>query len=131
MKRTKFLLALALLLTLAVVFLQTLDEYRGEVFSVPINVPEGASGFVYSHWELMSHTGAMTLSAYPNVGDTRVALLPLDDTKPPEPVYITPGLEVDLQAEKGKWYKVGVDVGENHEAAQLFIDVRVYAARVP
>lgn len=118
-------------LLLALILSFALTGCKGAEAALAIRVPEGASGFAYSQGEVLSHSGTVVLLAGQEVGDTLISLLPTDDTKPPEPTYITPGLEVKLEVEKDKWYKVGVDVGKSHKAADLIIKVRADVVRIP
>ena len=80
----------------------------GKEVAVSIEAPPGSQGFVYSHEEVAG-SGKIELSCGEELGDTEAVLLPVDDTPPVQPVYLTPGMPVAVKVEKGKWYKVGVN----------------------
>ena len=63
--------------------------------------------------------------------DTEAVLLPVDDTPPVQPVYLTPGMPVAVKVEKGKWYKVGVNLeNSGDEALRVFVKVRGAEVRI-
>ena len=104
----------------------------GKDIALTIYVPPGSGEeFAYSHEEISSDGGSITLSCGEGLGDTEVALLPVDDTRPPEPFYLTPGMPVTVEVEKGKWYKVGVNLeNSGEEALRVFVKVRGAEVRI-
>lgn len=106
-------------------------------YEVRITVPAGAEeAFAYSDEEICPRSGTITVYAGENLGDTEILLLPVDDSgiQPfPEqgqaansigPVYITHGMPVRLEAERGAWYRIGVNV--QYMAADSGTDRDVY-----
>ena len=124
MKRTALLSALLLALLLT--------ACGGEGIAISIDVPPGGSqGFAYSHEEVSSDKGRLTFSSGEGLGDTEVSLLPVDDTRPPEPFYLTPGMPVTVEVEKGKWYKVGVNVqNAGEESIRVLVEVSGGVVRI-
>lgn len=118
-------LAAALLLALL------LAACGGKKIALSIPVPPDNQGFVYSHEEVSADSGRITLSCGEGLGDTEVALLPVDDTRPPEPAYLTPGMPVTMEVEKGKWYLVGVNVSNTgEEPLDVFVEVSGAVVRI-
>lgn len=117
MKRTTILLALLLALLLT--------ACGGKRIAISIDVPPGdGQGFAYSHEEVSSEKGRLTFSLGEGLGDTEVSLLPVDDTRPPEPFYLTPGMPATVDVEKGKWYKVGVKAqNAGMESMRVYVEV--------
>ena len=108
-----------------------LSACGGEKFSLPIEVPPGSQGFAYSYEEVSSPSGRIELACGEGLGDTRVALLPVDDTRPPEPAYITPGMPAVIEVEKGKWYKVGVDLpNSGGEPLRVYVEASRVEVRI-
>lgn len=102
----------------------------GKEIAVSIEVPPGSQGFVYSHEEVAG-SGKIELSCGEGLGDTEAVLLPVDDTPPAQPVYLTPGMPVTVEAKKGKWYKVGVKLeNSGDEALRVFVKVRGAEVRI-
>lgn len=104
----------------------------GKDIALTIYVPPGSGEeFAYSHEEISSDGGSITLSCGEGLGDTEVALLPVDDTRPPEPFYLTPGMPVTVEVEKGKWYKVGVRMENTGDKdASVSVQVQGVVARI-
>ena len=102
----------------------------GKEVAVSIEAPPGSQGFVYSHEEVAG-SGKIELSCGKGLGDTEAVLLPVDDTPPVQPVYLTPGMPVAVKVEKGKWYKVGVNLeNSGDEALRVFVKVRGAEVRI-
>lgn len=87
-------------------------------YQVRITVPAGsAEPFAYSDAEICPKNGTITVYAGEGLGDTEILLLPAGSPdgseaqpKPSSPVYITQGMPVRLDVERGTWYRVGVNV---------------------
>lgn len=108
-------------------------------YQVRITVPAGsAEPFAYSDAEICPKNGTITVYAGEGLGDTEILLLPAgsqDDgeaqPKPSSPVYITQGMPVRLDVERGTWYRVGVNV-QNPAAGDrdVFVTVKNVDIRI-
>lgn len=115
----------------ALLLILPLAACGGRELSIAIRVPPGNEGFVYSHEEVSSGSGKITLSCGEGLGDTEASLLPADDTRPPEPFYLTPGMPATVEVEKGKWYKVGVNVrGDGDGERTVYVNVNGATVRI-
>ena len=73
---------------------------------------DGTESFYYSDEEISPKGNTLTLYAGEGMGDGMVVLLPVEVSQEnayDEPTYITPGMPVKLDVEKGAWYKIGVN----------------------
>lgn len=83
-----------------------------DTFDIKIVVPAGGEGSVYySSEEISPNRSRITLSSGEGLGDTEVYLLPTEvrqENVYEPPAYMTPGMPVKMDAEKGGWFKIGV-----------------------
>lgn len=91
--------------------------------AVKIVLPaDSQAEFVYSEEEITPQKSSITLAAGEGLGDTLVVLE--SGGKETIPTYLTPGMPVKLEVEKGVWYRVGVasqSLGE--EDITVYVDV--------
>ena len=96
-------------LIVAVCFLTTSPK----TWQIKVTIPaEGTESFYYSDEEISPKSNTLTLYAGEGMGDGMVVLLPVEVSQEnayDEPTYITPGMPVKLDVEKGAWYKIGVN----------------------
>ena len=95
----------AVLVILAVCFLTNpTREYQ-----IRITIPAGSTeAFCYSDEEISPKGNTLTFYAGEGLGDTEIALLPVEvreENAYDEPAYITPGMPVKMDVEKGAWFK--------------------------
>ena len=113
-------------IAVAVGFLTNPDE---NTFNVKIVIPAGGEGpFYYSQDAISPLGGRVILSSGDGLGDTEVVLIPEDITEMPEdktygPTYMTPGMPVKMDVERGTWYRIGVAMS-NPTDEDLIIYVR-------
>lgn len=115
-------------------------EYR-----VRITIPAGCTEpFSYSDEEICPKSGTLTIYAGEGLGDTEILLLPVespsdaeisslpgDAANPFEPVYITPGMPVRFEVERGAWYRVGVNVqNPEDEDKNVYVSVKNVEVRI-
>ncbi|WP_251207310.1 M56 family metallopeptidase [Acetatifactor aquisgranensis] len=96
-------------LIVAVCFLTTSPK----TWQIKVTIPaEGTESFYYSDEEISPKSNTLTLYAGEGMGDGMIVLLPVEASQENaygEPTYITPGMPVKLDVEKGAWYKIGVN----------------------
>ena len=103
------LVSVFLCLIVAVCFLTTSPK----TWQIKVTIPaEGTESFYYSDEEISPKGNTLTLYAGEGMGDGMIVLLPVEVSQEnayDEPTYITPGMPVKLDVEKGAWYKIGVN----------------------
>lgn len=103
------LVSVFLCLIVAVCFLTTSPK----TWQIKVTIPaEGTESFYYSDEEINPKGNTLTLYAGEGMGDGMIVLLPVEASQENtygEPTYITPGMPVKLDVEKGAWYKIGVN----------------------
>ncbi|MDE7416269.1 MAG: M56 family metallopeptidase [Lachnospiraceae bacterium] len=112
-KKPAFWIVIAAVISCIVVAVCFLTNPRTDVFDVKIVVPAGSiQPFHYSDMEISPTKNQIVLSSGDGLGDTLVTLKPIEVTEENayEPTYMTPGLPVKMYAEKGAWFKIGVDI---------------------
>lgn len=105
---------------------------KGDACKVRITVPASTSeDFAYSDEEISPAGNRMTIWSGDGLGDTEVVLKPIEVTEEnayDEPTYLTPGMPVEMDVEKGAWFKIGVAV-QNEADADLDVYVEVEGVR--
>ena len=128
------LIAIAACLITAVCFLTTSPK----PYQIRVTIPtQGMEYFYYSDAEICPKSRTLTLYAGEGMGDGEVVLMPVEwhEENAYEPTYITRGMPVKLDVEKGAWFKIGVRVqNPTEESKDVYItaenvDVRI-ASRV-
>lgn len=99
-----------------------------EMYTIRIVVPAGSTDeFVYSDEEISPKRNTLKVTAGDNMGDSEVILLAVgakeDNTNIPH--YITPGLTVEMDVEKGGWFQIGVNI-QNPTDEDIIVYVNVY-----
>ena len=121
----------AVLVILAVCFLMNpAKEYK-----IRITIPAGSTEpFCYSDEEISPKGKTLTFYAGEGLGDTEITLLPVEvrrENAYDEPVYITPGMPVKIDVEKGAWFKIGVNIqNPTDENKDVYISVRNVEVRI-
>lgn len=130
-KPTLWVTALAVVLcgVLAVCFLTNPTERH----TVSITVPAGSTEvFCYSREEICPKGDTVTVYAGEGLGDTEVILLPTETREEnayDKPMYLTRGMPAVLKAERGAWFRIGVNV-QNPTEKDREISVEVKNAKV-
>lgn len=110
---------------------------KGDTCKVRITVPAGTSDefvyqedFAYSDEEISPAGDRITIWSGDGLGDTEVVLKPIEVTEENayEPTYLTPGMPVEMDVEKGAWFKIGVAV-QNESDTDLDVYVEVEGVR--
>lgn len=112
-KKPAFWVILLAVVTCVIVAVCFLTDPKRDSFDIKIVVPAGSQeSFVYSHEEISPVKNTIILSSGENLGDTEVVLKPVEGKRENayEPTYLTPGMPVKMEAEKGAWFQIGVNV---------------------
>jgi beta-lactamase regulating signal transducer with metallopeptidase domain len=121
----------AVLVILTVCFLTNpTKEYQ-----IRITIPAGSTEPVcYSDEEISPKGNTLTFYAGEGLGDTEITLLPVEvreENAYDEPAYITPGMPVKMDVEKGAWFKIGVNIqNPTDETKEVSISVRNVEVRI-
>ena len=121
----------AILVILVVCFLTNpTREYQ-----IRITIPAGSTeAFCYSDEEISPKGNTLTFYAGEGLGDTEIALLPVEvreENAYDEPAYITPGMPVKMDVEKGAWFKIGVNVqNTTDESMDVYVSVKNVEVRI-
>lgn len=92
---------------------------RNDTYKIKITVPAGTTDefvyqedFVYSEEEISPTGRKITIYSGEGLGETEVVLKPIEvkEENAYEPTYLTPDLPVEMDVERGAWFKVGVAV---------------------
>ena len=115
-----------------------LTNPKQDSYKLRIVVPAGSmdeiiyqEDFVYSDEEISPIGNKITISSGEGLGDTEVVLKPIQvkEENAYEPTYLTPGMPVEMDVEKGAWFKVGVNV-QNPTDEDIFVYVEVKGVEV-
>lgn len=126
------LVSIAACILLAVCFLTNPGR---DDFDISIRIPAGSEEtFVYSHEEISPTRSQIIITAGENLGDTEVILEPVEvqqENAYDEATYLTPGFPVKLNAEKGAWFKIGVNVqNPTDEDMIVYVNVKHVEVRI-
>ena len=124
--------AIAVCVVVAVCFLT--NPVR-DTFDIRIDIPAGGEGLVYySAEEISPNRSRITLSSGEGLGDTEVYLLPTEvrqENVYEPPAYMTPGMPVIMDVEKGGWFKIGVAVSNpTNEDIVVYVRVKGVTVRI-
>ncbi len=101
-------------------------------YEVNIVIPAGTQGeMVYSDMEVSPKGNTVKISTGEGLGDTSVCLKPVDSGEEYEPQgeYLTGGITVELSAEHGKWYRIGIR-SYNETDQDITVTVKVRGAEL-
>ena len=125
------LVSVAVCVVIAVCFL---TNPKRDTFDVKIVVPAGGeSGFYFSEEEISPDKNRITLFSGEGLGDTEVVLQPIEfrEENAYEPTYMTPGMPVKMDVEKGAWFRVGVHIGNpTNEDMVAYVRVKGVDVRI-
>ena len=92
---------------------------KNDTYRIRITVPAGSTeeivyqeDFAYSDEEISPKGNKITIYSGEGLGDTEVVLKPIEvkEENAYEPTYLTPGMPVEMDVEKGAWFKIGVSI---------------------
>ena len=104
-------------------------------YQIRITIPAGSTEtFCYSDEEISPKGNTLTFYAGEGLGDTEIALLPVEvreENAYDEPAYITPGMPVKMDVEKGAWFKIGVNIqNPTDESMDVYVSVKNVEVRI-
>lgn len=123
------LVSVAVCMLAAVCFL---TNPKRNQFDIKIVIPAGSQEqFVYSHEEISPVKNEITVLSGDGLGDTEVVLRPAETNGEyaSSPVYLTPGMSVKIDGEKGGWFQIGVNV-QNQTDEDMVVYVKVKGVEV-
>ena len=87
--------------------------------------------FAYSDEEVSPIGNTITIYSGEGLGDTEVVLKPIEvkEENAYEPTYLTPGMPVEMDVEKGAWFKIGVNM-QNPTDTDIVVYVEVKGVEV-
>lgn len=109
-------------------------------YQIRITIPAGSTeeiiyqeDFCYSNEEISPTGNRIIISLGDGMGDTEVVLKPIEvkEENAYEPTYITPGMPVKMDVEKGAWFKIGVNMqNPTTEDIDVYVSVRNVEVRI-
>ena len=89
--------------------------------------------FIFSDEEISPKSDTITILSGKGLYDTMVVLMPVDvkEENAYEPTYLTPGIPVEMDVEKGAWFKIGVAVNNaTDEDKTMYVNVEKVDVRI-
>lgn len=103
-------------------------------YDIRITIPAGSTEtYVYSHEEFSPKKSKITIRSSEGLDDTEVILKPIEWKKeiPYEPTYLTRGIPVKMEVEKGAWFKIGVNIqNTTNEDIDVYVNVTDVHVRI-
>ena len=124
---------MALVLVLVCVF-ALISCGKNDTYQIRITVPAGSTEeFVYSDEEISPTGDKIIISSGERLGDTEVILKTIQVKEKTEytSTYLTPGMPVEMEVEKGAWFKIGVSMQNNTDIDQIvYVEVEGVEVRI-
>ena len=125
------LVSIAACLIIAVCFFTTSPRK----YQIRVTIPAGGmEQFYYSDEEISPKGKHLILSAGEGLGDTEIILKVVEcrqENAYDEPVYLTPGMPVKMDVEKGAWFKIGVSVqNPTEDDIDVYVEVENVDLRI-
>ena len=104
-------------------------------YQIKITIPAGSTEpLCYSDEEISPKGNTLTFYADEGLGDTEIKLLPVEvreENAYDETTYITPGMPVKMDVEKGAWFKIGVNIqNPTDESKDVYLSVSNVEVRI-
>ena len=107
---------------------------KNDTYTISITVPAGSTKeFVYSDEEISATGNKIIISSGEGLGDTEVLLSPVNENVEAGYVatYLTPGMPVEFDAVKGKWFKIGVSIQNDTDSDKVvYVEVKGVEVRI-
>ena len=119
--KKKIFIIVSILIIIAITIGVYLCKQRQTSFDISITIPAGSQeDFVYSDEIICPIGDTITIWAGENLGDTTVVLQPVKvkEKTAYTPEYLTHGMPVKIDVEKGAWFKVGISM-QNHRTEDI------------
>ena len=124
---------IALVLALVCVF-SLVGCGKNDTYKIRITVPAGSTEtFVYSDEEISPTGNKIIISSGGGLGDTEVVLKTVQVKEKTEysPEYLTPGMPVEMDVEKGAWFKVGISMQNDTDTdTTVYVEVEGVKVRI-
>lgn len=106
-----------------------------QTHTIKITIPAGSTeAFVYSDEEISPTGNKITISSGKGLGDTEIQLKTIEvkeENAYDEPTYLTPGMPVKMNVEKGAWFKIGVSVQNESDIDKVvYVEVKGVDVRI-
>jgi hypothetical protein len=128
MKNKKFILIIiSIILLLAIVGIVFIIKGRRK-YDIRITIPAGSTeSFIYSDEEISPKGNTITLYAKEGIEDGEVVLKPVEvkEENAYEPTYITSGMPIKMNVEKGAWFKIGINNMQNSSGEDIVVYITV------
>ena len=113
-----------------------LTNPKQDSYTLRIVVPAGSQeSIVYSDEEISSLGHKIRISSGEGLSDTEVKLKPVEvkeENSYDEVAYLTPGMPVEIEVEKGAWFKIGVNMQNNTDEDKIvYVNVENVVVRIP
>ncbi len=129
MKNSKIIIGIIILIIAIAILGMVFILIRKESYNIRITIPAGTTeAFVYSDEEISPKGNTITLYAGEGMGDGEIVLKPVEvkeENAYDEPTYITPGMPVKMNVEKGAWFKIGVNNMQNSSGEDIVVYITV------
>lgn len=134
-KKPAFWVVLGSIAACMVLAVCLLTNPKRDSYTLGIVVPAGSREAVfYTHEEISPLGKYIIVSSGDGLGDTEVSLKPVEvktETAYDEPVYLTPGMSVKMEAEKGGWFKIGVKMQNDTDKERIvYVNVENVEVRI-
>lgn len=134
-KKPAFWVTVLSVIACVVVAVCFLTNPMRDSFSLRIVVPAGSQEeVVYADEEISPLGNHIIITSGDGLGDTEVSLKTVQvktEAAYDEPAYLTPGMPVKMKAEKGGWFKIGVNMQNNtDEDIVVYINVENVEIRI-
>lgn len=107
---------------------------KNDTYKIRITVPAGSTeAFVYSDEEISPVGDKITISCGDGLGDTEVILKTIEVKEKTEysPTYLTPGMPIEMDVEKGAWFKIGVSMQNDTDTDKVvYVEVEGVEVRI-
>lgn len=107
---------------------------KNDTYTISITAPAGSTEeFVYSDEEISATGNKIIISSGEGLGDTEVLLSPVNENVEAGYVatYLTPGMPVEFDAVKGKWFKIGVSIQNDTDSDKVvYVEVKGVEVRI-
>ena len=122
---------IAILLTVLCLFSLTACG-KDDTYVIDITIPAGSTeAYVYSEKEISPTDNTVTIRSGDGLGDTEVVMksIEVEEEKVYGPTYLTPGMPVHMEVERGAWFRIGVSV-QNPSDVDITVSVEVEGVEI-
>ena len=113
---------------------------KNDTYKIKIIVPAGTTeefvyqeDFIYSDEEISPTGNKITISSGEGLEYTEIVLKPIEvkEENAYEPTYLTPGMPVEMDVEKGAWFKIGVAIQNDTDTDKIvYVEVEGVKVRI-